>query len=127
MLERRNTQLDNRRTSISLEPTFWHQVDSILEEEGIDLHLLCKELDNRRRQSSMALSMRVFAMLYFKTKSDALSADPILKEPKHHYEPATPSVQPQILLLALRAFSQAEDDSGDYPVSTYASDRPALS
>ena len=127
MLERRNIQLDNRRTSISLEPTFWQQVDSILQEEEIDIHFLCKELDSRRRHSSMALSVRVFTMLYFRTKAELLSAVPSLREPKQDIEPNYWASPAKTFLLALRAFSQAEDRDGDYPTSPHASDSRDLS
>jgi predicted DNA-binding ribbon-helix-helix protein len=68
-LIKRNVTLQDRRTSVQLESYVWQSIDAILSIESISLPLLCSELDQRRRDFKLASSIRLFALIYFRTLS----------------------------------------------------------
>ena len=68
-LIKRNVSLPDRRTSVQLEDYVWQSIDAILSMETITLPLLCAELDQRRSAVKLASSMRLFALIYYRTLS----------------------------------------------------------
>lgn len=68
-LIKRNISLPDRRTSVQLEDYVWQSIDAILSMETITLPLLCAELDQRRGEVKLASSMRLFALIYYRTLS----------------------------------------------------------
>ena len=65
----RNISLPDRRTSVQLEDYVWQSIDAILSMETITRPLLCAELDQRRGEVALASSMRLFALIYYRTLS----------------------------------------------------------
>ena len=72
-LEKRNIIIGSRRTSIQLETYFWHHLDIIVDQEQLNLNLLCYELHTRRNDYAMAQSLRLFIVMYFKEKTEAMA------------------------------------------------------
>lgn len=69
-LIKKNISLPDRRTSVQLEGYVWQSIDAILSMETITLPLLCAELDQRRGDVKLASSMRLFALIYYRTLSN---------------------------------------------------------
>lgn len=68
-LIKRNISLPDRRTSVQLEDYVWQSIDAMLSMERITLPLLCAELDQRRGEVALASSVRLFALIYYRTLS----------------------------------------------------------
>jgi len=61
-----NVRVRGRRTSVRLEPALWEALREICRREGKSLHALVTDIANRRIQSTLTASIRVFLMSYFK-------------------------------------------------------------
>lgn len=70
ILVKRNVKLPDRRTSVQLEAYVWQSIDAILSLESIKFSLLCAELDQRRKELKLASSIRLFALIYYRTLSN---------------------------------------------------------
>ena len=107
--EKRNIQLDGRRTTIVLEPYMWESVDDLLHREQIDINQLCRTIDRARNHSSLASSTRQVVLTYFRILQ-RLSAPPFWdnRPTTGLSEPAAPTPTPPILDLAIRRFAQEE-------------------
>ena len=64
-LESRNVVLDNRRTSLRLEPVFWEALGEIAEREGLTVNELCTRIDSTREERSLTAGIRVYVLGYF--------------------------------------------------------------
>ena len=64
--QKRNIRLAHLRTTIVLEPYIWDCISDILRRESIDLDSFCQEIDKRRQFSSLASSMRIVTLFYFR-------------------------------------------------------------
>lgn len=64
--QKRNVRLAHLRTTIVLEPYIWECISDILQRESIDLDSFCQEIDKRRQFSSLASSMRIVTLFYFR-------------------------------------------------------------
>ena len=64
--QKRNVRLAHLRTTIVLEPYIWECISDILQRETIDLDSFCQEIDKRRQFSSIASSMRIVTLFYFR-------------------------------------------------------------
>jgi predicted DNA-binding ribbon-helix-helix protein len=96
--QKRNVRLAHLRTTIVLEPYIWECISDIMQRESISLDDFCQEIDKRRQFSSLASSLRIVTLLYFrllatayesslkKQKSGApvLSAPTTAKNPTEH-------------------------------------------
>ncbi len=71
-LEKRNVTFGDRRTTIQLETYFLHHLDMIIEQEQLSFSLLCHEIHERRYNYSMAQSLRLFIVMYYKEKTEAM-------------------------------------------------------
>ena len=102
---KRNLQLSDRRTSVQLELYIWQSIDAILAIETINLNMLGSELDRRRGKLRLASSMRIFALIYFRTLTTSLSTSPSVKGASYmlHNEPAGSF---NCFLESLQLFSQ---------------------
>ena len=101
-LIKRNLRLTDRRTSIQLEAYVWQSIDMILSLETVSLPLLTTELDRRRQALSLSNSLRLFALIYFRTMTAQYCDNP--HEPDMLYSPA--QGQSNCFLNALQQFSQ---------------------
>lgn len=102
---KRNLQLPDRRTSIQLEDYVWQSIDAILSLETISLSMLCAELDRNRREMKLASSMRLFALIYFRTVTDYFTANQ-----SHQFDSNSPyssmTKHVNCFLIALQQFVQ---------------------
>ena len=64
--QKRNIRLAHLRTTIVLEPYIWDCIADILRRESINLDAFCQEIDKRRQFSSLASSMRIVTLFYFR-------------------------------------------------------------
>ena len=64
--QKRNVRLAHLRTTIVLEPYIWNCISDILQRESIDLDSFCQDIDKRRQFSSLASSMRIVTLFYFR-------------------------------------------------------------
>ena len=65
----RNITLQDRRTSVRLEPAMWDALDEICRREDRSIHELCTMVDRQRRESKLTAAIRVFVMAYFRAAS----------------------------------------------------------
>ena len=70
ILIKRNVKLPDRRTSVQIEAYVWQSIDAILSLESIKFSLLCAELEQRGKELKLASSMRLFALIYYRTLSN---------------------------------------------------------
>ena len=66
MIQKRNVRLAHLRTTIVLEPYIWECISDIMQRESISLDAFCQEIDKRRQFSSLASSLRIVTLLYFR-------------------------------------------------------------
>ena len=55
---------------MQLEAYVWQSIDAILSLESIKFSLLCAELDQPRKELKLASSIRLFALIYYRTLSN---------------------------------------------------------
>jgi predicted DNA-binding ribbon-helix-helix protein len=65
----RNITLQDRRTSVRLEPAMWDALDEVCRREERTIHELCTMVDRQRRESKLTAAVRVFVMAYFRAAS----------------------------------------------------------
>ena len=65
----RNITLQDRRTSMRLEPAMWDALDEICRREGRTIHELCSMVEHQRRESKLTAAIRVFVMAYYRAAS----------------------------------------------------------
>jgi len=65
----RNITLQDRRTSVRLEPAMWDALDEICRRESRTIHDLCSLIDHQRRESRLTAAIRVFVMAYYRAAS----------------------------------------------------------
>jgi predicted DNA-binding ribbon-helix-helix protein len=65
----RNVNLQDRRTSVRLEPAMWEALDEICRREGTSINDLVGLIDRQRRESKLAAAIRVFVMAYYRAAS----------------------------------------------------------
>ncbi len=62
--EKRSVLIKGHRTSISLEPEFWNELQRLARERGLSINMLVSEIDDRRDTNlSSALRLYVLKML----------------------------------------------------------------
>ena len=63
----RNITVDNRRTSVRLEPEMWSSLYDIAKRENCSIHDICTLINMRKNpKTSLTAAIRVFLMLYFR-------------------------------------------------------------
>jgi predicted DNA-binding ribbon-helix-helix protein len=62
----RNISLEDRRTSIRLEPEMWDALHEICAREGRSMHEICTVIDRQRNQSGLTAGVRVYILTYFR-------------------------------------------------------------
>ena len=65
----RNVSLQDRRTSVRLEPAMWEALDEICRREGTSINDLVGLIDRQRRESKLTAAIRVFVMAYYRAAS----------------------------------------------------------
>jgi len=101
--QRRNVRLHERRTSVSLENAIWDCLEAIGDRESQSTDQLATMINDRRQGSSLASSLRIFSLLYFRMLSQTYLASLQRRPmPGVQEEPAT------ILEDVLDAFARLE-------------------
>lgn len=68
-LKKRNIQVKDKRTSVTLEPQVWAILHDVAEEMDCTIHDLCTFIQERKNpDSSLASAIRVFIMSYLHIK-----------------------------------------------------------
>ena len=65
----RNVNLQDRRTSVRLEPAMWEALDEICRRESTGINDLVSLIDRQRRESKLTAAIRVFVMAYYRAAS----------------------------------------------------------
>jgi len=64
-LKKRNVQIGDRRTSVTLEPQVWRILHDVAEKQNCSIHDLCTFINDRKNaDSSLSSAIRVFLMSY---------------------------------------------------------------
>ena len=64
----RNITVQERRTSVRLEPEMWQALKEIAQRERCNIHDICTLIKIRKNeQTSLTAAIRVFLMLYFRS------------------------------------------------------------
>jgi predicted DNA-binding ribbon-helix-helix protein len=61
--------IEGRRTSISLEPSFWASAHFVAAEEKIPFGTLCAQIDERRSEGNLSSAIRVYVVDCFRRRS----------------------------------------------------------
>lgn len=71
---KRSLSIAGHRTSISLEPEFWHEVKAIAEVEGRSVASLVAEIDGGRdpKSGSLSSALRLFVLARLKARSSSI-------------------------------------------------------
>jgi predicted DNA-binding ribbon-helix-helix protein len=102
-LEKRNVTLGGCCATNQLETYFWQNLDMIIEQEQLSLNLLCHEIHESRCNYSMAQSLRLFIVMYFKEKTKAMQRSHPLGADYKLFEAST---DPPSIIQVLNVFSQ---------------------
>ena len=73
MLINQNIKVDDRRTSIRLEPEFWAALAAIAQREGQTIDQVCTEVDQAAGKLSRTAAIRVFITTYMLRLSELAS------------------------------------------------------
>lgn len=66
----RNITVNDKRTSVRLEPEMWNALRDIAKREGCSIHDICSLIALRKNENtSLTAAIRVFLMLYFRAAS----------------------------------------------------------
>jgi predicted DNA-binding ribbon-helix-helix protein len=68
---RKNISIDDRRTTIVLEPPVWDGLLDICRWEGLSLDALCETIVGRRATASMSSMLRTTLLEYYRVMADA--------------------------------------------------------
>jgi predicted DNA-binding ribbon-helix-helix protein len=70
-LETRNLVLRGRRTSLRLERPIWDALEEIATREGTSVAALCETIEADRRERTLASSVRVYVVRYYRDAARA--------------------------------------------------------
>ena len=101
--QRRNVRLHDRRTSVSLEIAIWDSLEAISLQEDVATDSIATMIDDRRQGSSLASSIRIFVLLYFRLLSENFQAS-LQRRPM----PGVREEPPRMLAIALEMFARQE-------------------
>jgi predicted DNA-binding ribbon-helix-helix protein len=115
---KRNVRVGGRRTTIVLEAYVWDSIDSMLDNEAVSLDEFCAHVDYARQHSSMASSVRLVVLTYFRLLEQINRppfVDPDLQRLRHEgllRAPQQSGPAIPLLQLAIRRFAQDEAHAG---------------
>lgn len=67
-LQSKNIRIQDRRTSVRLEPEMWEALHEIAAMEGCSIHHICTAVHESKMQAtSFTAALRVFLMVYYRT------------------------------------------------------------
>ena len=65
-LVNRNVTIQDRRTSLRLEPAMWDALHEIAQRESTSVHDLCTRVELARQESTLTAAIRVFILGYYR-------------------------------------------------------------
>ena len=68
----RNIVINDKRTSIRLEPSMWDALEEICVRERCNIHQICTLVSSRLACSSFTAAVRVFVLSYFRSATTEL-------------------------------------------------------
>ncbi len=74
-----NIVINNRRTSVRLEPEMWECLADVAQRERITLNELCSRINAKRHQSSLTSAIRVFILGYYRQLAGPVKAAPVIQ------------------------------------------------
>jgi len=72
---RRTVILGNRKTSLSLEPTFWHALKSIAAAQQTSMAHLVARIDSERLHANLTSAVRLFILNYYRDRCRSERSD----------------------------------------------------
>lgn len=75
-LKSRNIRIDQRRTSVRLEPELWAVLDRLCAENGQSLHDVCTRVAARDHPGSLTSALRVFIVQQLEQRLAAPKSQP---------------------------------------------------
>ena len=67
-LQSKNIRIQDRRTSVRLEPEMWNALHEIAALEGCSIHHICTAVhDSKTDKTSFTAALRVFLMVYYRS------------------------------------------------------------
>ncbi len=67
-LQSKNIRIQDRRTSVRLEPEMWNALHEIAALEGCNIHHICTAVhDSKTEATSFTAALRVFLMVYYRS------------------------------------------------------------
>jgi predicted DNA-binding ribbon-helix-helix protein len=72
---KRTAMIDGRKTSVSLEDSFWTALNEIARSQGVTVSSLVTSIAAARKQSNLSSEIRVFVLEHFRNK-DKSAAPP---------------------------------------------------
>jgi len=70
----RSMTLNGRRTSVRVEAAVWDALNEIAAREGVAVRDICARVDAAREESTLAASLRIHVLRYFRTAAAASHA-----------------------------------------------------
>ncbi|HCU06156.1 MAG TPA: aryl-sulfate sulfotransferase [Holosporales bacterium] len=64
-IQKRSLTLFSHRTSISLEPDFWHALNDIAKNKQLSLQKLIELIDQQRENNNLSSAIRIYVLHYF--------------------------------------------------------------
>lgn len=67
-IQKRSLTLFSHRTSISLEPDFWHALNDIAQNKQLSLQKLIEHIDEHRKDNNLSSAIRIYVLRYFQNQ-----------------------------------------------------------
>lgn len=110
---RRNVRVADRRTSVSLEVAIWDALADICMREDMTIDAVCNAVELRRNNDSLASSLRIFSLLYFRLST--IRREAAAKGGGKAVSDGPQAGFPSVLDEALSRFEAARAASSDEP------------
>jgi predicted DNA-binding ribbon-helix-helix protein len=78
-MEKRSVSIAGHRTSIALEPEFWHALDAMAAARDLSMAGLIREIDETRAVTNLSSALRLAALAWYRDHvavSEAARTDP---------------------------------------------------
>jgi predicted DNA-binding ribbon-helix-helix protein len=70
LVGKRTVNVAGRKTSVSVEETFWNEFKKIAATKGVRASRLVSMIDNERQDTNLSSAIRLFVLEYYRGKSD---------------------------------------------------------
>lgn len=91
--EKHSLTLGGHRTSVSLEPAFWHAFRALAARQGLPLNALAAQIDRARgAEAGLASAIRLYVLHHLSADADAGRSPPL---PEGSDGPRAPGADPE--------------------------------